>query len=224
MRTRTIFLSLAVVALLLSACKSTASGNQPAKGDNTANSNAADNSELDNNDEDEYCLLPPDARPDDMADKITIGDEAPDFKLNDPHSGKQVALADLRGKTVLLFFWASWCPYCKTALKPEGPMNDLIADAAKDGSGLTVINIGTSTDDNASSQKAFLKTNDVKAISTHDEGGKLEKTYGVLGVPTAVVIGKEGKILTYGSYQNKEYRKLLLEYLRQECVSNPEGS
>lgn len=52
-----------------------------------------------------------------------LGGEAPDFTATD-HNGKPVKLSDLRGKVVMLNFWASWCGVCKT----EKPKLQLMAD------------------------------------------------------------------------------------------------
>lgn len=228
--------ALAGVLSLLCACHSTHKDHDNSKVDNSAaneESTPPDNNEPANTepanevsdpDNEEFCLLPPEARPQDLNDKIEVGQVAPDFKLNDPKTGEEVKLSFYRGKTVLLFFWASWCPYCKMAYKPKGSMNKLsqeVVDA--NDPGLVLINIGTSIDDTAETQEAFFKSNEVKAISTHDEGNKLESTYGILGVPTCVVIGKDGKILTFGSYRVGKYSQQLLEYVRQECIEKPEG-
>ncbi|MCA8912880.1 MAG: TlpA family protein disulfide reductase [Planctomycetes bacterium] len=228
MRIRMMLIALAAMGVLLCACHSTHTKEDTNKEDACAGNNEpADNADANNEskspEDEEFCLLPPDARPEGLAGKIAVGDTPPDFKLKDPNTGKEVMLSSLKGKTVLLFFWASWCPYCKKAFSADGPMNALTNDAVKPDSGLIIINVGTDVDDTEVSQEAFLKTNGVKSISTHDDDG-LEKKYGVLGIPTAVVIGREGKIITFGSYRPKEYREPLLEYLKQECVSNPEGS
>ena len=223
------------MAFLLCACHSTKAdkdsaenkaGNEASAPENKAADNKpVESSEVSNEpDNEEFCLLPPEARPADLNDKIEVGQVAPDFQLKDPATGKDVKLSDYRGKTVLLFFWASWCPYCKMAFAPKGSMNKLTREIADDpDSNLVVINVGSDVDDTVDNQEAFLKTNEVSAISTHDDGSKLESTYGILGVPTCVVIGREGKILTFGSYRKSKYSDPLLEYLRQECINKPEG-
>lgn len=49
-------------------------------------------------------------------EEVTIGSVAPDFTLPDIN-GNEVSLSDYKGKTVLLTFWASWCPTCRAENK-----------------------------------------------------------------------------------------------------------
>jgi len=171
----------------------------------------------------EFCLLPPEARDDDLGGKLKVGSPAPEFALTDIQSGKEVKLADYKGKTVLLFFWASWCPYCKGMCKKDGSLQKFSAEI--DAAGVTnfaILGVGTSSDDSPETQGAFLKSNECTWASTHDTGAKVEGKYGVLGVPTAVLVDDEGKVLTYGTFRDP-YRQQLLEYLKQECLKPVEG-
>jgi thiol-disulfide isomerase/thioredoxin len=116
-----------------------------------------------------------------------IGMEAPDFGLKDL-KGHDFRLDRLRGKTVLLSFWATWCTPCRSELP-------LLAKLERDLSekGLVLARI---TEEPAEQVDRFLfRTH--HNFSTLVNGAAVAKQYGVRGIPTLVVIDQAGKIVSY---------------------------
>ena len=110
-----------------------------------------------------------------------------DLKFKDIH-GKPFALSDYKGKVVLLDFWATWCPPCRKEI--PGFMN--LYDRYRS-RGLAVI--GVSMDDSKSDVKRFtgrLKVNyPILLGAGRDDLGSV---FGELPLPTAFVIGRDGRI------------------------------
>ena len=113
---------------------------------------------------------------------------AADFTLPDL-DGRPVALNQFLGKKpVLLVFWATWCPECKAAI-PEinamatGPL------AAK----LQVLGL----DFRESREKVAnaVKARGIRYPVLLDEKGQVARAYGVVGIPTYVLIGRDGKVI-----------------------------
>ena len=123
-----------------------------------------------------------------------IGTEAPDFKLQDLE-GREVSLADLHDKVVLLDFWATWCFPCREELPVVAKIER--AWAAK---GLMVLRI---TNEMPVVVRAFLKDTGQK-YSTLVDGANVSRQYGVDGIPTLVLIDKAGKIVAYDVSTLKE--------------------
>jgi thiol-disulfide isomerase/thioredoxin len=118
--------------------------------------------------------------------KVKVGDAAPDFALKDL-AGAEVTLASLKGKVVLLDFWATWCGPCKAAM----PAIQKIADDYKD-KGVVVLGINTweNSPDAAKKYMADKKFTYPCLLA----GDPLAEAYGVPGIPTLVVIGKDGAV------------------------------
>jgi peroxiredoxin len=113
---------------------------------------------------------------------------APDFTLQDIN-GKTVSFRDFKGKNVLLDFTTTWCPYCKREV-PE--MRELYQ---KYKGKLEIIAI----DMNESKAKvtAFVEKYKVPYTTLLDTEGKVAMDYGIMGVPTKVLVGKDGKVFCY---------------------------
>ena len=118
--------------------------------------------------------------------KVKAGDAAPDFKLMDT-AGKEVTLASLKGKVVLLDFWATWCGPCKAAMPS-------IQKISEDYKGKDVVVLGVNTWERK--EGAGKKYMDDKGYTYGCllKGDDLAKEYGISGIPTLVVIGKDGKL------------------------------
>jgi thiol-disulfide isomerase/thioredoxin len=120
--------------------------------------------------------------------KFAAGDKAPDFALKTP-DGAEVTLASLKGRIVLLDFWATWCGPCKMAM----PGIQKIHEKYK-GKPVTVIGVDTWERGPADAPKKYMD----KQGFTYGlllKGDDLAKAYGISGIPTFVLIGTDGKIL-----------------------------
>lgn len=116
----------------------------------------------------------------------TIGDNASGFTLSDI-DGNKVSLSDLlKGKEVILNFWASWCPECR---KETAILNE-IAKKYKDKIEVVGINIRESKED----VQSFIDSKGIGYKMLFDTNGKTARQYGVFGVPVNVLINKEGLI------------------------------
>jgi len=112
----------------------------------------------------------------------------PDFTLP-ALDGQPVTLNQFLGKkTVLLVFWATWCPECKEAI-PEinalhgGPLSGKLQV------------LGVDFRESREKVAAAVKARGIRYPVVLDEKGKVARAYGVVGIPTYVLIGRDGKVL-----------------------------
>ncbi|HEX5416024.1 MAG TPA: TlpA disulfide reductase family protein [Chloroflexota bacterium] len=111
---------------------------------------------------------------------------APDFSLQ-TYDGKTVHLADLRGKTVVVNFWASWCVPCRD----EQP---ILNDLAKQYAGKNVTFVGVNIQDKQADALAYLQATGVGYPVVVDPQGAVYINYGVVAVPETYVITPQGTI------------------------------
>lgn len=100
--------------------------------------------------------------------------------------GDSLALADLRGRVVLVNFWATWCAPC------VAEMPDLSA-LHEEFDGLTVV--GVAVDEGPELVRPFAENLDVRYPIVLDDGGVAEAFGGVWALPTTYVIGTDGIIV-----------------------------
>jgi thiol-disulfide isomerase/thioredoxin len=109
-----------------------------------------------------------------------------DFTLKDLHN-KKVTLSELRGKIVVVNFWATWCGPCRL----EMPDLDLIYTHFQP-QGLVVLSI---TDEDAFKVGSFIAPSNYHPQVLLDPDGKVHKLFHVDGIPKTFVFNREGKLV-----------------------------
>ena len=132
-------------------------------------------------------------------------DSAPDFRLLDLNQNT-VLLSTYKDKQpVFLFFWTTWCPFCRKELKL---LNQMHAELVKDGLEVLAINVGERPYKVANFVSSYQLTYKVLL----DQDTNVASAYEVLGVPTYVLVNKKGVIrLTSHSFPKEKYKNLILE-------------
>jgi cytochrome c biogenesis protein CcmG, thiol:disulfide interchange protein DsbE len=141
-----------------------------------------------------------------VAAKVKPGDEAPDFSLKDA-SGKTRTLRELRGRPVLLNFWATWCPPCVE----EMPSLENLSRRA--GDRLAVLTV--SLDEDWETVKKFFPRGTSLSIVLDSEK-EVPKRYGTEKYPETFLIDSAGKLqhLFYQAKWDSAEAALCLESLK----------
>lgn len=125
------------------------------------------------------------------ADLIAKGQPVPDFTLKDI-TGNSVNLSDFRGKTVLLLFWASWCPDCRAEIPQIKAMHTL-ANPDK------VVFVSVSFDREKATWEQFVPENGLPGVQLFDPEGMKESTigkaYNIKWIPSMYVIDPQGNVV-----------------------------
>jgi cytochrome c biogenesis protein CcmG/thiol:disulfide interchange protein DsbE len=117
-----------------------------------------------------------------------IGGPAPTFKLGRVDKPGTVDLASLRGKPVVLNFWASWCVPCKG----EAAM---LEQASHEYSKQGVVFLGVDWHDLTSDAHRFLSKHGVTYTTVLDRTGSIADRYGVAAVPETYFIDRKGRLV-----------------------------
>ncbi len=124
------------------------------------------------------------------AQALDIG-EAPPPQLGKDRDGNPVDLARLRGKVVIVTFWASWCHYC---LKELPALNSLQEQSGDQLLKIVAVNV---QDDMADYRAMMKQMRDYKLAMTRDRDGAIAASYGVKGYPNLWMIDPQGKIAAH---------------------------
>ncbi len=137
-----------------------------------------------------------------------VGSLAPEISLPDAQ-GNIVKLSSLKGKVVLLDFWASWCGPCRQTNKHTQALY-------KKYSGKEFEVLGVSIDGDSKAWNKAVQQDKIdwlQVIDTHAEmGNQLTKTWNLQYIPSTFLIGKDGKILAAG-LETEDVEKWLKQLL-----------
>lgn len=97
-----------------------------------------------------------------------------------------VRLADLRGRPVLVNFWASWCVPCREEAPELARFDRETGERAQ--------LVGVDFQDGKGDALAFVREFEWRFPNVRDPHGKLARRYGVIGLPTTFVVDSQGRI------------------------------
>jgi peroxiredoxin len=131
-------------------------------------------------------------------------------------TGQAVSLADFQGRVVLVNFWATWCAECRA----EMPLFErLHQDFAAQG--LTVLGVNFRED--TQHIQGYIKKHGLTFPMVLDPGGEIFRSYGVVGLPTTFLVGRDGRPMALAvgvrAWESAETRALI-QALLAESVAN----
>ncbi len=125
------------------------------------------------------------------------GEPAPDFQLENL-DGQSISLSDFRGKPVLINFWATWCPQCRSEMPY---IQEIYEEWSDQGLVLLAINIG----ENSYTVEEFMQSHNLSFTVLLDTEKDIAQRYNITGIPTTLFIDKDGIIQdkVIGAFQSK---------------------
>ncbi|PID72711.1 MAG: redoxin [Desulfobulbus propionicus] len=123
-----------------------------------------------------------------------LGEKLATFKQQDMNDNTIDMNSIIGKKPVMLVFWASWCPNCKTE---AAKVNQIVAQYKDRGMEFIGINIGYN--DSIARARSFIKKNKMAYPSVFDKSNRITRKYMVHGVPTVIVADANG-IVQFRNY------------------------
>lgn len=120
---------------------------------------------------------------------VTEGSSAPDFELS-TLNGESMSLSSLKGKKVMINFWATWCPPCRSEMPDMQKVQDENDDVV-----VLAVNL-TSSESSIDTVESFVKELGLTFPVLLDEKGEINNQYEVLSYPTSYFVDENGVIQT----------------------------
>lgn len=136
----------------------------------------------------------------DVAPVSLVGKDASNFTLSDLN-GKSFSLAKLRGKVVVIDFWASWCGPCRETMPHVEKLHREFKDK-----GLVVLGIN---DEDIDDIRQFVQKNGYTFPTLIDVESAVSELYGVSSIPQTLIIDRDGKVFAhfYGTGEEENLRE-----------------
>ncbi|MBE6708514.1 MAG: TlpA family protein disulfide reductase [Ruminococcaceae bacterium] len=119
---------------------------------------------------------------------------APDFTVIDTE-GNEVKLSNFRGKPVVLNFWASWCPPCKSEMPDFNKKYKEIGDKVQ----FMMVNCTDGSRETVDTAKEFIKSTDYTFPVFFDTKLDASMKYGASSIPLTFFINSKGELVTYAT-------------------------
>lgn len=132
---------------------------------------------------------------------VNVGNIAPDFTLKDL-KGSEVQLSKLRGKKVMINFWATWCPPCRQ----EMPEIEKFFQEKKEDIEILAISIDGGAPKNVAE---YIKKMNITFPVVLDEKDRVNERYKVMTIPTTFFLDENGVII------NKYYSVMSLGVMKE---------
>jgi peroxiredoxin len=132
---------------------------------------------------------------------LDTGTRLPEIGLQDL-AGRRIDIASLRGKVVLVDFWASWCAPCKQ----EMPVLERLYQKYRD-RGLTIV--GVSVDQESANVGDFLKQLKVSFPIVHDKSHEVANRFHPPRMPSSYIVDRNGVVrFVHGGFRNGDEAKI----------------
>mgnify|MGYP002513619975 CR=1 FL=1 len=153
-----------------------------------------------------FAVMPKAAMAQDDIEATTLikkGDKAPDFTV-EMVDGEQITLSKLKGKVVVVNFWATWCPPCRQELKV---VEKELINRFK---GKDFVFLPISRGEAKKTVEAFRKQNGYTFPMGLDPKQTIYKKYASNYIPRNFVVGKDGKVIYVSvGYEPKEFAEMV---------------
>ena len=116
---------------------------------------------------------------------VTEGDMAPDFELEDM-DGSTWRLSELRGKVVLLNFWATWCGPCRQEMPHLEKLHRMFSE-----DGLVLLGVN---EESLTQVREYLNEEGIIFPNLHTPDGQVFRLYGVNALPTSLIVDRHGRV------------------------------